>query len=451
MYILAICHTETIARYFYNLEIEINNIDSRYDFIYICSYPSAYYFLKENGRNAIILPKYIHNNIKRIKKDNYINKNLKIYKGYNLEDYIYFHRMIQKDTNSNIAKLKEVAKQYIDFFEVLFESYNINKVLVWGEGRLITDIPVEMGKRNLIDIFYYEQGPYSTIMFDKVGINYNSSFKNMGLQDVDESSVEEKVKKFIKRKKEPQYYKIKKGRYLYKVLDFIWMAPPKFFSKFLPLDTQTHEAFKDKIFEGLNRVFGKPKKKGNLFDISGNNIFLALQVPWDAQMILHSPNFNSISEMVKEVYQSLPEGFNLIIKEHPLYIGKYEKEIYSFINEHDNIYIVNDIDLNTLFNNVELVIVNNSTLGIEALANYKKVITLGNAFYNKKGIVWHYNKSEGKLKNVINNALKSSVDKELINKFLYNLFYNYLIDDHHKNHLYKNGKYVAECILKDDK
>lgn len=441
MYILTVCHTETIARYFVNVNYEIEELHPNVNFIYVCSYPSAHRYLKQKGKQSILLPRIIHSSVK---KENHEVIETNKYRGMDLDELIYFHKEIQENPNKNTGLLKGTAKRYLDFFNKLFDEYNINKILVWGEGRLITDIPVKLGKKKELEIFHFEQGPFQTIMFDRKGINFNSSFRNVdrNAEHIDFKSIDD----FINRKKSPKYYTENKNRYLNKIQDFIWMAPPKFLRRNIPIDTQTFESFTDKFLEGINRVI--PKKRENHSIVpTGKNLLLALQVPADAQMILHSPNYKTFFEMAQDIHQSLPKGYNLVIKEHPLYQGKYDENLYTLINEKDNIKLVNNIELNKLLDNVELVIVNNSTLGLEALTQYKKVVTLGDAFYNKEGVVWNYDRNKHDLKRLLIHVLNSKVDKESMALFLYNLFYDYLIDDHHKNDTFYSAKYVASKIM----
>lgn len=350
--------------------------------------------------------------------------------------------------NVNLQERIEIqAIKYIDYFEELFNQSNFDLVLIWGEGRIITDVPVEFAKRNKIKTIFFEQGPYGTLLIDKSGVNYNSSFNKA---DYD-SSPENKaalVKEFINRRSEQKYYDKNKLKYINKISDFLWMAPPIFARKYFPIDTQTFESFGGKISEAFNRLFRK-NNASYLPNETQKFILLALQVPWDAQMILHSPNFNSITEMVEEVINSLPSEYELIVKEHPLYVGKYEKSLYDVLNNYQNVKIINNTPLNVLIDNAEVVIVNNSTVGIEALANYSKVITLGNAFYNNDKVLWKF-ESGMDLHKLISKVINSDINTNEIDKFLYDLFFNYLIHDHHKNLDFNSIEIAADRILSEN-
>lgn len=74
-----------------------------------------------------------------------------------------------------------------------------------------------------------------------------------------------------------------------------------------------------------------------------------------------------------------------------------------------------------------LVITINSTVGIESLLYYKPVITLGKAFYNIEGIAYHCDNFEN-LDILIEKALNTPVNQDLINKFLYYLKFHYQVD-----------------------
>ena len=112
-----------------------------------------------------------------------------------------------------------------------------------------------------------------------------------------------------------------------------------------------------------------------------NFIFLlALQDDSDVNMIYHSPYFKNSLELLKGVYNNLPKNTQLIVREHPKQKGRYHKDVYHFINENP-IILDNKTPLSQLIDNVNVVVVNNSTVGIEALLKHKVLVVLGNTYY----------------------------------------------------------------------
>jgi capsular polysaccharide export protein len=100
-----------------------------------------------------------------------------------------------------------------------------------------------------------------------------------------------------------------------------------------------------------------------------------------------------------------------------------------------------------LIKNAKAVITINSSVGIESLLFNKRVITLGEAFYNIDGIVKHIKPNE--LKNTLKN-LDWEVDERLIKNFLGYLYYEYLIPSSwkhpDKSHFEKLTSRISQCL-----
>ena len=88
--------------------------------------------------------------------------------------------------------------------------------------------------------------------------------------------------------------------------------------------------------------------------------------------------------MLKSVLSATPSNMNLVIREHPLYKGMYEDRIYDILKNDDRCIIDNEKSLEELIIHSNLCILNNSTVGIEALLLKKKVFTLGNSYYSNR-------------------------------------------------------------------
>jgi capsular polysaccharide export protein len=87
----------------------------------------------------------------------------------------------------------------------------------------------------------------------------------------------------------------------------------------------------------------------------------------------------------------------------------------------------NKTPLTQLLDLANVVIVNNSTVGIEALLKQKVLVVLGKAFYDFDEICLKIN-NKNELKDILFKAQNKTVNKMVINGFLYNLFNNHLIE-----------------------
>lgn len=107
--------------------------------------------------------------------------------------------------------------------------------------------------------------------------------------------------------------------------------------------------------------------------------------------------------------------------------------------------VIKQGNIHQILKDSQLVITINSTVGIEALIYHKPVIILGNAFYNIKGITYSLQDFDD-LSTAISYALKNELNHELIDKFLYFLRYEYLVESG-KNNNSKDENQVVDRII----
>lgn len=155
--------------------------------------------------------------------------------------------------------------------------------------------------------------------------------------------------------------------------------------------------------------------------------FVPLQVNTDTQVLIHSDfvDMQAFIDCVETAYQQLPieikTQYKLVFKVHPMEQGIHH---YQF---HKN-SIVNQSNTNELIAHASVVITINSTVGFEALCQYKTVIVLGDAFYQILGIT--VSSTQADLVNAILNAIKNStaIEPLLIDRFVAYLKYDYQIN-----------------------
>lgn len=181
-------------------------------------------------------------------------------------------------------------------------------------------------------------------------------------------------------------------------------------------------------------------------------VFLPFQVHTDTQVLLNSPKIRNMYELTDTVYRGL-EAFNrknqedywLVIKEHP---SDYKRIDYTDLKkkyQKEKVVFITTMPSSELIQESQVVITINSTVGIEALLKEKPVITLGKAFYNVDGLVYHC-ADLSQLDRVLAWALAEGIDRELVDKFLYFLRYEYLVEADKENPAEENIIPVCQRI-----
>lgn len=162
--------------------------------------------------------------------------------------------------------------------------------------------------------------------------------------------------------------------------------------------------------------------------------FLPFQVKTDTQILLYSPLIHDMYELADRVYTAL-ERFNLkynknywlVIKEHPSDYGRVNYDDLKKQYAGKKVVFTTTLPSSDLIESCEAVITINSNVGLEALFKGKPVITLGEIFYNVEGIVYHCT-DLSKLEDEMEKAVSNGINQELVDKFLYYLRYEYLVE-----------------------
>ncbi|MDP5081570.1 MAG: hypothetical protein NWP87_02860 [Winogradskyella sp.] len=352
------------------------------------------------------------------------------YKGVLYNDCIQFHIGLNKNISSTSLQLQALA--YLDIFDHIFTKEQPDFLISIGDSRLCIEIAVALAKKKNIQIYYIEQGPFNTTFFDSEGVNANLSMRNR--TDFNSNTKSNFTSDFNLNSKSIKY----KRSPIYRGLDILLMS---LFERcrVYPPDLR----FTDLNSSGFHK--SKPRKSIAIKKSHHPIMLLILQVPLDVNMIYHSPIFKSHTEIIKNIYANLPIKTKLLVREHPLYINKYERSLYDFVKAND-ISIDNNTSLKTALKKANVVIVNNSTVGIEAILNYKTTVVLGNAFYDCAPICLKL-KTIDELGILLEKALSYSPNKEAINHFKNLLFTKVLLEGNIADKHLKSSKHIANHLL----
>lgn len=426
------CFYESNVRYFHEAIAYFKN--KNINLIFLCMYPSAAKYCTDNALNHINLPKEIRKN----SADSFTSDLTKteVYECYSFHD---------KLIPSNSERYIDVVNRYYFYYDELFRADDCLGAVVIGDVRLFSSTAKLAAKKHNKKIVYFEPGPFGTMIFDDEGVNKNMAISSLSDEDIlSYKSSECTLADFYKVTSVKKYYSGSTSAYLRKIPDVLLSIPPRIFSQLFPIELQTGESFYESIPYLLSRLnISKSKnKKSEVYN--GKFIFFPLQVPCDVQVVMNSPHFDSIDEMVKEVAESLPDNYKLVIREHPMNLGRYGSEFYAYIDSNDKIILDNSRNIWDLVQSSDLVVVNNSTVGIESLRYDTEVLVLGDAFYHKSVHVF-----DGvDLCNTINTAINNPISREFKDKYLSLLYKEFLIKDSYKNLKYENLDLMVEKISK---
>lgn len=391
----------------------------------------------------------------RILKKYNINE-VKEYKKYdNLEEMIKFNLKINELNGWKVDELHyiKIAKLFLEYLSYKIKE-GFNKIVMWNNTFLFERIAYFFAKKNNIDILVLEQGLFRpfTLTMDTKGVNYENSmprkkeFYNNIIYDKElldkhlNNPIEFSLNDFSNKNDKELYLKIKSffiGEIIGKIFNF-------------------HEdcsILNEGILDKIKRKFKKYVWKEEKFKFSSEDtyIFVPFQVHDDSQIILNSNNIHDMNQLVEALENTLDNirtNIKFILKEHPADIGRVNySKLYDKYKDNDRIIFLNNISTEELIAKCECVITVNSTVGIEALIQKKKVITLGEAFYNVDGLVNNC-KVISELDRYIEETLSLDYDMELRNKFLYYLRFVYQHEIFWRNPNEEQINKIVRFILK---
>ncbi len=145
---------------------------------------------------------------------------------------------------------------------------------------------------------------------------------------------------------------------------------------------KAHQVFLNFFSECLNLLSLKMIKYDELNNI-GKYAYFPLHVQPEISTNLLAPLFTNQFDIIRKVAISLPFGITLLVKEHPLMIGRRKKKYYEKLQCLPNVKIINhNIPTNEIVNNnnCDSVTVISGTAGFEAALLGKKVIQFSETF-----------------------------------------------------------------------
>ena len=148
-------------------------------------------------------------------------------------------------------------------------------------------------------------------------------------------------------------------------------------------------------------------------------IYFPLHVVDDYKIARVVPHCADQASLVEQVAAALPHGHELVVKEHPMAIGRTPLRLLARLRRIGNVRLVPPhTSSHQLIDASEGVVVISSTVGLEALLYGKPVLTLGRPFYAGAGVTLDV-ESFREIRTTVPELLRFRPDGERINRFLH--------------------------------
>jgi len=160
----------------------------------------------------------------------------------------------------------------------------------------------------------------------------------------------------------------------------------------------------------------------------GKYVFLPYQIYYDLLLPLMWTEYTNIEYLTDVCAKALPEGYRLVVKEHPHFKGGTTLGELKRISRKKNVVLA-PVNANTqlLMKYSSAVIVLCSNVGWQALLYHKPVLVLNSTtdknfrfYYDDYGVTYNVT-DPSHLSQVVQQALESNVDADKIDRFLYHV------------------------------
>lgn len=148
-------------------------------------------------------------------------------------------------------------------------------------------------------------------------------------------------------------------------------------------------------------------------------VYFPLHVTDDYKIKRVIPHLSDQAAIVEQIADTLPPGYDLVLKEHPLSIGRNPIAFLRRLRRRPNVLLVPPrTSTHDLIERSAAVAVISSTVGLEALLYARPVLTLGRPFYSGYGITLDAD-SLAELRELVPAVLRFRPDRETILRFLH--------------------------------
>ncbi len=138
---------------------------------------------------------------------------------------------------------------------------------------------------------------------------------------------------------------------------------------------------RERVRGSAARRLYRPRRAGRPF------VYFPLHVVDDYKILRVIPHTYDQASLIEQVAGALPHGYDIVLKEHPMSIGRNRLSLLRRLARIPNARIVVPrTSSHDLIREAEAVVVISSTVGLEALLHGRAVLTLGQPFYSGYGV-----------------------------------------------------------------
>jgi len=363
----------------------------------------------------------------------YLNSFEKRY-NVNLWQLIYFDRdflhynEIYRFTEKEILSIIE---KECKFFETVLDEINPDYLSIFLTTNHYQELLRHMCQSRGIEILMLGPARFGNrSLISKKGIMPDDEFYSVNAENKSQTFEElrEYIKKYDATKEGKKYTKKafeenKFERYA-ALIKFFFTPHPKNYKKlYYNFGRTRSRVFSQKIFNYFRkkyRYYFINKNFKKTVNLSSPYIYFPLQMEPERVILMNSPYYTNQLSIISNIAKSIPVGYNLIVKEHPVMkvVSWRPLSFYKSILNLPNVKLLHpSFSKEEIIKNSSLVISIAGTTGLEALFYNKPVITFTKQIYSSIPGVYVLNNFE-ELPDVISLQLQKSINPNDLQNFI---------------------------------
>ncbi|MGI9098598.1 MAG: hypothetical protein ACR2H2_08955 [Solirubrobacteraceae bacterium] len=181
-----------------------------------------------------------------------------------------------------------------------------------------------------------------------------------------------------------------------------YLRPQRFVSNYV----------RERLRGAAARRLYRPRRTGRPF------VYFPLHVVNDYKILRIIPHTYDQASLIEQVAGALPHGYDIVLKEHPMSIGRNRLALLHRLARIPNARLVEPrTSSHELVREADAVVVISSTVGLEALLHGRPVLTLGQPFYSGYGVTLDVD-SFREIREAVPAVLAFAPDRERTLRFL---------------------------------
>jgi len=174
---------------------------------------------------------------------------------------------------------------------------------------------------------------------------------------------------------------------------------------------------RDEFEKRLTSVRRRSVDEGDT-SVPDDYVFVPLQVHDDTQILYNSPYVDDLYEFVDLVVDAVDahdESIPIVVKEHPADVGRID---YGDLRaRHPDVVWLREFPIDEATERARTVVTVNSSVGMQAIARYVPVVTVGDSFYDNNPFVEHPAVPE-QVREAIGKSLTKDLDESAVDEYI---------------------------------